>query len=279
MTSPKPEALQRGTSADVIARHIRTDIESGRLRHQQQLPPTSQLAAEWGTSTATISRAMNQLADEGIVINRHGAGRIVNYPLTDPHREQTRPQVILIGGFAGSGKTELARILARHTRWALLDKDTTTRAVVEAALETLGVPPHDRESETYLNTVRPAEYDALMATAVENAECGTSVILSAPFIRELGDQAWCDRMRATLNSIGADLHVVWVRTHAESMRSYLVRRGAARDTWKLDNWATYLSQIDVDFAPVVPHRIVENNTNSRPLQQQAAELASEVSRQ
>src|SRR5699024_924903 len=220
MTSANPQALQRGTSADVIARHIRNDIEAGRLSHQEQLPPSSQLAAEWGTSTATISRAMNQLAESGFVINRHGAGRIVNYPGSSSQGEQRRPQVILIGGYAGSGKTELARILAKQTRWAILDKDTTTRAVVEAALSKLGVAPHDRESDTYLTAVRPAEYEALMSTAFENASCGTSAIVSAPFIRELADYTWYERTAATANELGADLHVVWVRADSTSMRTY-----------------------------------------------------------
>lgn len=275
MTTPEPAALQRGTSADTIARHIRNDIEAGRLRHQLQLPPTSQLAKEWGTSVATISRAMNKLAADGIVINRHGAGRIVNYP--NPAKdENNRPHVILIGGFAGSGKTELGRILARQTGWSILDKDSTTRAVVEAALDMLGVSPHDRESPTYLDTVRPAEYEALLTTMTENVQCGNSTIVSAPFIRELGDRAWCDRVGATLDSMGADLHMVWVRTDPDSMKTYLVRRGAARDSWKLSNWDTYLRDIDVHFAPVGPHRIVYNSTDSPPLQQQAAELIREI---
>lgn len=280
MTTPDPSALRRGTSADAIARQTRTDIEAGRLTHQEQLPPTTALAEQWQVSTATISRAMSQLVDEGILTVKGRSARIVNYPpptVEQPDNIRTkRPKVVLIGGFAGSGKTELARILARTTGWPILDKDTTSRAVVERALEMLGEPPHDRESETYLHTVRPAEYEALMATAFENAECGTSAIVSAPFIRELGDKTWCDRAVATLDSIGADLRVVWVRTNADSMRSYLVRRGAARDTWKLDHWDTYLGQIDVEFTPVVPHRLVENNVDSRPLQQQAAELVSEV---
>lgn len=276
MTSPDPQVLQRGTSADAIARHTRNDIESGRLQHQEQLPPTTALAEQWGVSVATISRAMSQLVNDGLVITKGRTARIVNYPDTTPEQERSRPQVVLIGGFAGSGKTELARVLARQTHWAVLDKDSTTRAVVEAALEKLGQSPHDRESETYLSTVRPAEYEALMATVFENAEVGASVIASAPFIRELGDQAWCDRVRATLDSLGADLHVVWVRTSAESMRTYLVRRGAARDAGKLADWAGYLDSIDVNFEPVVSHRVVENNTDSRPLQQQAAELVAEV---
>lgn len=274
MTVPDPAALRRGTSAETVARHIRGDIEAGRLRHQQQLPPTAQLAGEWGTSTATISRAMQQLAAAGLVINRHGAGRIVDYP-HEPAADR-RPQVVVIGGFAGSGKTELARVLARQTGWPMFDKDTVSRPLLEAALVMLGESPHDRESGLYLTTVRPAEYEALLAAVTENVECGTSAIVSAPFLRELADRAWCDRLAATLDSLGAELHVVWVRTNADSMRTYLVRRGAARDTWKLAHWRQYLDGIDADFAPVVPHRIVCNNTDSRPLQQQATELVTEL---
>lgn len=282
MTTPDPQVLQRGTSADAIARHTRNDIEAGRLQHQQQLPPTTALAEQWGVSVATISRAMSQLVDDGLVITKGRSARIVNYPPPTIDQPDTvrarRPQVILIGGYAGSGKTELARILGRQTGWPILDKDSTTRAVVEAALDMLGESPHDRESATYLDTIRPAEYEALIATMTENVECGNSAIVSAPFIRELGDKAWCDRLAATVESMGADLRVVWVRTDADSMKTYLVRRGAARDAGKLGDWSGYLSAIDVDFEPAMPHRIVHNSTDSRPLQQQAGELVNEVRR-
>ena len=86
--------------------------------------------------------------------------------------------MLLIGGYAGSGKTELGRILARLTHWPMLDKDTTTRAVVEQALELLGHPPHDRESDLYRTSIRPAEYEALIAGLMENVECGTSAIVT-----------------------------------------------------------------------------------------------------
>lgn len=42
------------------------------------------------------------------------------------------PTLLLIGGYAGCGKTELAGALARAMRWALLDKDTLTRPLLEA---------------------------------------------------------------------------------------------------------------------------------------------------
>jgi len=271
------QGLTRGTSALVVARNIRADIEAGRLAHGDQLPSTRELAAEWGTSVATINRAMQQLADEGIVINKARSSRIVNYPNTRHARsDPRRPVAILIGGYAGSGKTELGRILARNTSWPILDKDTTTRNVVEAALETLGQSPHDRESQTYLQVIRPAEYQALSATMIENLQCGVSVIVTAPFIREFSDQAWCDRLQADIAALGADCEAVWVRCDPATMRTYLRRRGAARDSWKLANWEQYLSGLNLQFEPRMPHSIIDNSESARPLQQQADELLQRV---
>ncbi|WP_433688132.1 GntR family transcriptional regulator [Micromonospora carbonacea] len=267
-----PEELQRGTAALVIAQAIRNDIESGRLAHGRQLPGTRSLAESWNTSVATINRAMGMLAEEGLVVNRARSSRIVHYPAGVASRQG--PRVILVGGYPGSGKTELGRILTRQTGWAILDKDTTTRPVVEAALERLGNSPHDRESETYLTVIRPAEYEALMATLAENLQCGASVVVTAPFIRELGDQAWCDRLAATVDSYNGTLQVVWVYCDAITMHTYIRRRGAARDDFKLANWTDYTGGLDFDFAPKVSHVRIDNSAGARPLQEQAKELLS-----
>lgn len=278
-TSDGPQPLQRGTAALVIARNIRADIEAGRLVHGVQLPSTRTLAQEWSTSVATIARAMAILADEGLIVNRDRSSRLVNYPnATSGGASDNTPNVVLIGGYAGSGKTELGRILARQTGWAILDKDTTTRPVVEAALESLGNSPNDRESDLYLTVIRPAEYESLIAALTENVQCGNSAVVTAPFVRELADEAWCQRLAANLASIGAALHIVWVRCDAETMRTYIKHRGAARDAAKLAAWDKYVASIDLDFQPAIPYRTVDNSADSRPLQQQAAELLGEVIR-
>lgn len=270
-----PETLQRGTSAVVIAQTIRNDICAGRIPHGRQLPSTRELAAEWETSVATINRAMSILADEGLVLNRARSSRIVNYP-PPADDERTRPTVVLVGGYAGSGKTELGRIITRRTGWAILDKDSTTRPVVEAALTKLGLSPHDRESETYLDTIRPAEYEALLATMTENIECGASVVVTAPFIRELSDSAWCQRIAATVQESGGNLQVAWVRCDADSMLSYIRRRGAARDSAKLARWQEYLGSVDLNYEPALPHTIIDNNQGAQPLQDQAAALIAKA---
>jgi predicted kinase len=219
------------------------------------------------------------LADEGLVLNRDRSSRLVNYPAKASERGSgNAPKVILIGGYAGSGKTELGRILARHSAWPILDKDTTTRPVVEAALESLGSSPNDRESELYLTVIRPAEYEGLIATLIENVQCGNSAIITAPFIRELADEAWCERLAANLASLSAELHVVWVKCDAETMRTYIKHRGAARDAAKLAAWSEYLASIDLNFNPAIRHRVVDNSADSAPLQQQAGELLTEIVR-
>ncbi|MEV0879438.1 GntR family transcriptional regulator [Micromonospora echinofusca] len=268
------EELQRGTSALVIAQAIRNDIQAGRLAHGRQLPGTRSLAQSWGTSVATINRAMAMLAEEGLVVNRARSSRIVHNPAGATN--QRGPRVILVGGYPGSGKTELGRIIACQTGWAILDKDTTTRPVVEAALERLGHSPHDRESETYLTVIRPAEYEALMAALAENLQCGASVVVTAPFVRELSDEAWCDRLAATVAAHNGSLQVVWVYCDAITMHTYIRRRGAARDDHKLANWDEYMSQLDFAFAPKAQHVRLDNSAGARPLQEQAKELLDKV---
>lgn len=268
--------ITRGTATEVITRHIRTEIESGRLAHGEQIPSNAQLAREWGVSVGTINRALNTLVKEGLVIARERSSRIVHYPKTAKRESTSKPRAVLIGGYAGSGKTELGRIIARRTGWPILDKDTTTRAVVEAALERLGMSPHDRESETYLEVVRPAEYAALASTVMENVECGVSVVATAPFIRELNDRAWCDRTRSSIEALGGELHVVWVRCDADSMLHYLRHRGAARDAAKLADWEGYLAGVDLNFTPATEHHVIDNSVGARPLQEQADELVKRI---
>lgn len=261
-----------------VARNIRNDIEAGILRDGDVLPSTRELAARWGVSVFTISEAMKLLAAEGLIVSKDRAKRVVRAPR---HRRRseirlTEPRVILIGGYAGCGKSELGRILARKTGWPILDKDTITRPVVEIALETLGQPPHDRESEAYMNTVRPREYEALLAAVIENVECGNSVIATAPFVREFRDPVWIDRVSAQLAARNARPILVWVHCDPDTMHTYIRHRAAARDAAKLADWPSYLGSLDLDFRPPRPHVVIDNSASSRPLHDQAHELLATV---
>lgn len=278
MTTPR-EALSRSEPLQrQVARNIRNAIEAGTLRHGEALPSTRELAERWETSVFTINEAMKILMSEGIVVSKSRSKRVVNKPDQEAEKQlvPAKPHVVLIGGFAGSGKSEFGRILARQTKWSVLDKDTLTRPVVETALEMHGLSPNDRESETYLSLIRPREYEALMAATYENVECGTSAVVAAPFLREFQDDAWIERTRAALKDRGAEVTFVWVACDADTMQMYIRHRGAARDAAKLADWPGYLGRIDVDFRPATPHRVVENSASSTPLQGQAAGLVKAI---
>ncbi|RZQ64212.1 GntR family transcriptional regulator [Amycolatopsis suaedae] len=263
-----------------VARNIRNAIEAGVLRDGQSLPSSRELAAEWKVSPFTINEAMDLLIKEGLVVSKPRAGRIVNAPNLSPSvdgkMQISSPKALIIGGYAGSGKSELGRILARLTGWALLDKDTLTRPVVEVALELLGHPGSDRESELYLSRVRGREYEALESAMKENIQCGNSVIVTAPFIREFADGAWVNRIQADCQSVGTEAVFVWVYCDPATMHTYVRHRGAARDSVKLANWDEYIAGIDLDLRPPVDHAVIDNSATSKPLQEQAQQLVASL---
>lgn len=266
-------AVNRQTVAEQITRQIRTDIEAGRLKDREALPSTKDLARDWGAGPNTIDAALKPLIDDGLIISRHRKGRYVNHP-TPPVVVSALhgTLVIVIGGFAGSGKTELGRILSRMTRWPLLDKDSVTRPVTEAALSLAGQPITDRESEIYLTRVRPAEYETLTLVMLENIECGNNVIISAPFIREFTNTGWFQRLETACSNVQAKCVFVWVDTDADSMSHYLRHRAAGRDTWKLNNWDEYLGQLDLSLRPAAEHYVIKNSIGEAPLREQAVQL-------
>jgi DNA-binding transcriptional regulator YhcF (GntR family)/gluconate kinase len=278
MSSPQSRLTRPDSLHQQVARNLRNDIEAGVLRDGDVLPSTRELAERWGVSVFTISEAMKLLTDEGLITSKSRSKRIVHAPNQARSNEirLRTPRVILIGGYAGSGKTELGRILARETGWPMLDKDTLTRPVVEAALEVLGKSPDDRESTDYLTKIRPREYEALAAATNENVACGNSAIVTAPFIREFNDSAWLDRIRASHAAMNAETTFVWVYCDADTMHTYIRHRGAARDAVKLSDWSGYLSQVDVTFRPAAPHVLVDNCASGIPLQNQARELLATI---
>jgi GntR family transcriptional regulator/MocR family aminotransferase len=71
----------RGDRAERIFRQIREAVLDGRLRPGQRLPPTRDLARQLAVSRNTVGVAYEQLAAEGLIEGRVGAGSFV----TDSH--------------------------------------------------------------------------------------------------------------------------------------------------------------------------------------------------
>jgi glutamine---fructose-6-phosphate transaminase (isomerizing) len=63
---------------------LRTAIESGVIGHDEVLPSERNLAAELGLSRVTVRRAVRELAAEGLLLQRQGAGTFVAPRLEQP---------------------------------------------------------------------------------------------------------------------------------------------------------------------------------------------------
>ncbi|GEM_PF-1030720 len=185
-----------------------------------------------------------------------------------------RPLLVLVGGFAGSGKTEFSQLLTATTGWALLDKDVLTRPLTDSMLAALGADPNDRHTPIYQRHVRPLEYRSLLAAAFANLAQGVSTVATAPFLAEMPDRGWLTRVARRCAVDGADLALVWVVADVDSMHAYLQARDAARDGWKLTYWDDYLASLDLATRPGAPHVVIDNSRHAAtPLADQARRYA------
>ncbi|MFZ3555218.1 MULTISPECIES: AAA family ATPase [unclassified Streptomyces] len=167
-------------------------------------------------------------------------------PAPDPATTAPRmPPVYVTIGPAGSGKSHVARELARRLRAVYLDKDSLAGDLVDAALELVGRRAGGREDDsTYLERLMPAEYMALFATAADNLRLGLPVVLDAPFAAYLADP---DFLTASADQASwpaqTPVVVVEVRTSEETVRTRLTERGLPRDRAKLADWPAFWRQL------------------------------------
>jgi predicted kinase len=248
-----------------------------KLPHEEQSQPPKiipQADLVTGAHVQAVESALLQIGPAGDVDHHGLRHRILDawrrrHTGGDPHR----PHMVLVGGYAGSGKSELAEFVSYLTGWPRLDKDSLTRPLVEALLVAHGGDPHDRHTSLYLEKAREAEYQCLMESAYDCIKAGISTVLDAPFLREFSDPDWMQRLVNKCRAYGAETAVIWVKCDHDSMREYITFRSAARDAWKLANWEEYIKGVDPDFAPKVDHFMVDNRLGSAVSLTDQAKLA------
>ena len=185
-------------------------------------------------------------------------------------------QIIVVAGYAGSGKTELAKIIAQKTRWAVVDKDTASQNFVEKLLRVTESYAGDRESALYLNEIRPIEYQILDNIITENMEYGSSLIVTAPYISTFETPEYWQTLRRKAKTHHTTLTVIWVMSDIETMRERINQRNSNRDTHKLTHWDEYAQNIRLDLGVEHSDYIVENQYGAPPLSTQAQEILDRI---
>ena len=153
-----------------------------------------------------------------------------------------QPTLILIAGGPGAGKSSLGRALAQQfTSGVLLDKDVVCGVWVDGMLAKLNGGNIDRESNIYLESLRPLEYRSLMAAALDNLALGKTVFVVAPFGPELTDGEWVRRLKAAVHKVEGRVRAIWIEIEPETAKQRIAARNEPRDGWKLANWDAFIA--------------------------------------
>lgn len=163
-----------------------------------------------------------------------------------------KQKLVFFVGVAGTGKTTVARKLAKRIQAAFLDRDTVGGRFVEKMLEMNGLDVNDRDSEFYKKHLRDLEYDTTKDICIENLAAGQNVFMISPFTAELKNKAWIEEVLAAagLSKQEVDVKVIAVTLgDMETQRKRIEQRQTERDNWKLEHWDDFKQR--VQFVPEV----------------------------
>lgn len=158
---------------------------------------------------------------------------------SDENKTSGCPQealVVFVIGIAGSGKSTVAKALARQLSAVYLDKDTVVTRFTEELLTQAGCSPGDRESDFYKQHIMPLEYLTLLDIGGENIRQGMAVVFDAPFGAYFNDAEYVTRTAQQANWPKVRRVVLHVTVDKERNRQQLLLRGLSRDAGKLDHW-------------------------------------------
>lgn len=180
-------------------------------------------------------------------------------------------KLILVTSPPACGKTFISKQLAKALKNCVyLDKDTLivlSKKIFEVANEEF-----NRSSDFFEENVRNPEYDAVLELAFEAIEYNDTVLINAPFKRELRDNNFLDSLRARLAEKGAELAVVWVHTDTDVVKQRMIDRDSDRDTWKIENWDEYVKTQDYSAPENLKELIVFKNSNDEEFRASIAEM-------
>ena len=163
----------------------------------------------------------------------------------------------LVSGMPAVGKTTFATRLAAKAKACLIDIDTTTEPLVQAAMAKLTGDPDDRDSPEFKETFREPVYATLFDLAEANLP-NTDVVLTGPFTKELHNPDWPDQVCERLGSKHR-VKCVFLHCPAQVREKRLRSRGNPRDRLKLESWQEHLKYYDTESFPAYPHFPVDSS--------------------
>lgn len=152
-------------------------------------------------------------------------------------------RMILVTSPPACGKTYISKQLAKNLRHVVyLDKDTLIP--LSKQIFRVAKKPYDRSSDFFEEQIRDYEYDVILDLGFEALAYDDTVLINAPFTREIRDGAYMERLREKLKKLNARLTVIWVVTTPEVCHERMKKRSSDRDSYKLRHWDEYIKTVD-----------------------------------
>lgn len=140
----------------------------------------------------------------------------------------TDRQLIVFAGLPGTGKTSLARTVARELHAVYLDKDTIKDATIS-----LG---RTMKLAQATELAGPLSYDLLVMIARDNLTLGLSVVLDSP----AGYRIFRENVEGLARSTKVDLKLIeCICTNEGLLRDRIEQRGANLPDYRTRSWETY----------------------------------------
>lgn len=155
-------------------------------------------------------------------------------------------RMIFVTSPPACGKTKLSKKIATALKHVVyLDKDSLiplSKQIFAVAGE-----PYNRSSDFFEREIRDYEYIVTVDMALEALKYEDTVLVNAPFTREIRDMDYINELKAKLAEVNAKLSVVWIVTDPEVCHQRMIDRASDRDTWKLEHWDEYISSVNFDI--------------------------------
>jgi predicted kinase len=137
-------------------------------------------------------------------------------------------QLIVFAGLPGTGKSSLARAVAREFKAVYLDKDTIKDTAMAVGREL--------KLAQAAELAGPLSYELLLGLARDNLTLGLSVVLDSP----AGYQTFQDKVARLARSTDADMRVIeCICSNEGLLRDRVERRGADLPDYRTRDWAGY----------------------------------------
>lgn len=188
-----------------------------------------------------------------------------------------KKRLILVTSPPACGKTYISKMLAKNIKNIVyLDKDTLiplSHVIFDVAGQ-----ERNRSSDFFEKYIRNPEYEVVVNLAMEALEYADTVLINAPFTREVRNPAYVRELKKKLAEHNARLTVVWVETTLDVCRQRMIARNSPRDTWKLANWDEYVSTRDysipegIDDPEIPDDFLIFNNSSTAEYEESMARI-------